>query len=302
MTQITHENTATGNAIPSLESVSLYTDSEKETQKRCRRWHFRLSNYTDDEITQITQRLKCYIIGKEIGPKSGTPHLQCYTEFSNAPLFKTLKAINPRIKWIPAKGSRKDNLLYCSKDGNYISTWDIPKPEYKYNGEDLPTFDELYEWEIDVMKILAIPKVKGNNRQLHWIQEPKGGVGKTTFCKYLEFHNEDTLCYTMCSKSADILTVVDSKYTAYVFDFPRTLGPDFCPYTALEMVLSGVVDDYKLKKERRKIRFAPPHVIVFSNFLPNFSKCLSLDRWKIYTIENNNLITLHLSDLIINEE
>nr|WAE42321.1 MAG: replication associated protein [Cressdnaviricota sp.] len=89
------------------------------SRTRSRRWCYTLNNYTVEEFDTLTHTFskeKYSILGKEIG-ESGTPHLQGYVEFKNARTLNSLKKINSRIHWEKAKGTKLDNIAYCSKDG-----------------------------------------------------------------------------------------------------------------------------------------------------------------------------------------
>ena len=247
---------------------------------RSRAWAFTLNNYTDDDITHITQLNNARMrVGKEVGD-NGTPHLQGYIEFKNGTSFQSVKTHlgNNRVHIEPAHKCRNANLQYTAKGGEVIRD-DFPV-EYIYKGEDLPTHDKLYPWEISIQEMMKTKKA--SNREIIWLYDATGNSGKSTFGKYLEFHDKN-VCYSRISKSNDILTAAEATYTTYYFDFPRSLGSDFCPFTALECILDGSVDDCKLKKTRRKLRFAPPWVIVASNHPPNRTR-FSEDRWSIYSI------------------
>jgi len=110
-----------------MSSVSQESHREGNTkplEKRSKRWCFTLNNYTEEELSTVTKisenkKFDFFIFGKEVG-ESGTPHLQGYLEAKNAIRFKTLKNdLSPRVHLEVAKGTRKDNIKYCSKDSDY---------------------------------------------------------------------------------------------------------------------------------------------------------------------------------------
>ena len=115
-----------------------------------------------------------------------------------------------------------------------------------YTGEDLPKLEDLYEWQQD---LLARIQTKPDDRHVYWYYEPTGTMGKTKFGKYLTYHHKKVRMIT-ATKSADILTCVHMRYNTYILDFPRTLGPEFCPFAAIEQVKNGFITDSKLKKNR----------------------------------------------------
>lgn len=81
------------------------------------RWCFTLNNYSKEEYSSIVSifdsKAKLYIIGDEVGD-SGTPHLQGYVEFKTK--IRPLNLFDfKRIHWEKSKGSKDENIAYCSK-------------------------------------------------------------------------------------------------------------------------------------------------------------------------------------------
>lgn len=96
-------------------------------------WCFTLNNYTEQEYEFLSSALRAesekyfYIVGKEVG-ESGTPHLQGYVElkaekkkFRPLPKFAIERDGKQAMHFERAKGSRQQNYVYCSKDGNFIT-------------------------------------------------------------------------------------------------------------------------------------------------------------------------------------
>lgn len=89
-----------------------------------RRWCLTLNNWSELEYSKIVDYMTTktfWIIGKEVGEKKNTPHLQMYIEHKSAIKFKTLKNLNNRLHIEKAKGTRKENYIYCSKENNFIT-------------------------------------------------------------------------------------------------------------------------------------------------------------------------------------
>lgn len=273
------EHAGTGSVILNKDPVQLLTHTEEKFKTR--NWSFTLNNYTEEQLEQMEhmENMKM-VFGKEVG-ENGTKHLQGYIEFKSPRTMSGVKKTLgiKQIHLEPSYKGRMANIRYCIKEENVVRN-DFPSIQH-YTGKDLPSESCLYPWQRSISEIIL--EKKKTNRQIIWIVEPNGNTGKSMFGKYLEFHNKH-ISYSRISKSADILTSVSLEYSIYYFDFPRTNGPQFCPFQALECVLDGVVDDCKLKKTPRKLRFDPPWVVVVSNFEPDTDK-LSKDRWKIFTID-----------------
>lgn len=263
-----------------LENKPSVLPTNAEEKFKSRNWSFTLNNYTEKEMEQMEHFSNCLMVfGKETGEQD-TPHLQGYLELKNPRTLSGLKkalGIN-RIHLEPSYKNRYANVKYCTKQDAIVRN-DFGET---YIGKDLPKLEDLYEWQLYILDLI---EKEPDDRHIYWFYEPHGRGGKTKFGKYLCFHHPQ-VCLLTCTKSADILTVVDPKFKTYVLDFPRSLGPDFCPYNGIEQLKNGFVSDSKLKKQARLLMFNPPHVIIFSNEPPNRTK-LSADRWQVYNIHTN---------------
>lgn len=86
-----------------------------------------LNNWTQadyDRICQIPHRY--HVIGKEIGPKSGTPHLHGYLELEEQMRFKALKEALGQNVWFEARrGSAEQAADYAKKDGEFVESGQI---------------------------------------------------------------------------------------------------------------------------------------------------------------------------------
>lgn len=109
--------------------------------KQARRWCFTWNNYPTDiqpngcqraENVLRMLRAQYLIVGAEIAPNTGTPHLQGYCEFSSGKRLDVLKKVDggERIHWEAAKGDQASNITYCSKGGNTF-TYGDPKEQGK---------------------------------------------------------------------------------------------------------------------------------------------------------------------------
>ena len=258
---------------------------------KSRKWCLTLNNYTDKEYTDthkylVSKKWK-WIIGKEIGDKKETPHLQMYIEGKNAILFKTIKKAFPRAHIEQAKGSLRQNYDYCSKENNFITNIDFRSKEEKWM-DDLKQkiLDEEYPevkfkpWQKEVIDILD---KKPHPRHIHWYYEKTGNVGKSWLCKYIALKYNVIIC---SGKKADIFNQVKACLDKMIepriilLDIPRT-SQDYINYTAIEELKNGMI--YSGKYEGGQCLFRRPHIIAFSNSKPDTSAC-SADRWIIKEI------------------
>lgn len=96
---------------------------------RCRGICFTINNYTEEDETRVGQIINMTdygICGKEIAPKTGTPHLQGYCYFKNKISFSTLKDLLPKAHFEAARGTATDNKIYCSKEKIFVEHGEIP--------------------------------------------------------------------------------------------------------------------------------------------------------------------------------
>lgn len=246
--------------------------SEKGNTKLSRsnsaiRWCFTWNNYDVDKLSSfkesLTEKCKGWIFGYEVG-SNNTPHLQGYIEFKkkSRPIecFKIKE-----IHWEKCKGSREDNIKYCSKDGKF---------EY-FLFKPLKIISQLYEWQYDVLEII---KKEPDDRSIYWFWERKGNVGKTCFTKYLMYHYNAII---LEGKKNDILYVASlNESYLYIYDIERTLEGRVS-YGAIEKIKNGCYMSGKY--ESSTVLRNNPHIIVFANFPPDLN-AVSLDRWIIKKI------------------
>lgn len=239
-----------------------------------KKWCFTLNNYSDSDISSISSKFDTYcdvwFYGKEVG-ENGTPHLQGYCEFKKKCRPKS-KIDNEKIHWEKAKGSKTDNIEYCSKDGP-LTGKGFPKP--------IKTIEPDKEW---MKNIIEIVNNEPDPRTIYWFWEPDGGAGKSAFTKWL-IVNKGAL--VLSGKAADmkygILKYKEKNGDApdiVIFDVPRS-NQDYISYTGMEEIKNGFF--FSPKYESDMVVFNSPHIIVFANNLPEYSK-LSADRWKVIDI------------------
>lgn len=250
--------------------------SGKKIVNACKHWCFTLNNYSKADIENI--RSKCakdiYIFQEETG-KEGTPHLQGYIAFNKKVRPKNIFS-NDKIHWEVCRNIDA-SINYCQKgetrSGEVFTNMRVPRVDKR-----LESFTPR-DWQVDLWKMLM---EEPDDRTIIWVHDEVGKGGKSLFAKWLCEKYNDIITVTM-TKSADILTVVEDYYKTFIIDIPRCFDKKYTPYNAMEQIKNGFVTEGKLKKTARTVSFAPPHVVVLCNELPDMSK-LSKDRWKIISI------------------
>lgn len=246
---------------------------------RARRWCFTWNNPTDLDKSNMLiwckSKTSFYIFEEEIGEEKGTPHLQGYFEFKNATRFSTLKSQLPKINFRIAKGSKKQNIAYCSKSGTNVTqtlTW-----KQKLHSELLAEYSEI-NWKPWQKQIIKYLNSKPNGRDIMWVHESIGNIGKSFLTKYIVLKYQ---CIIADGKKDNIFNQVkismdeEREPKIIILDIPRC-NLEYVNYGALEQLKNGLI--YSGKYEGGVCVFHYPHILVFANEAPKKWK-MSTDRW-----------------------
>lgn len=243
----------------------------------CRRWAF--TYFTEDPLEMETlesmlTNISEWIYGIETCPTTGKKHLQGYVEFKEK--TRPIEKIKiPQIHWEKCKGTKEQNIIYCSKEGNVRTNIKLKKKL-----EDPMKGLELKPWQVEILNILNQPP---DTRKIHWYWESNGKVGKTTFAKHLALTRG---AIVLSGKSADIKDGVrrylekHDEVNLAIFHYVKT-QEEYISYEALESIKDGMF--FSGKFESGMVLFNQPHIIILANFKPDTSK-LSKDRWIIKNI------------------
>lgn len=263
----------------------------KKQVSPCKNWCFTLFNIEDLNLDQIVSDVrtidssKILIGGIEVCPESGKLHRHgvLVFEVKKRPvgIFK-----DKTIHWEKMKGQLPLALKYCIKDGepSYVCDFAMPRSVKPVN---VLREDQLNAWELKVNSILAGDP---SDRSIYWFFSKEGNVGKTTFAKYLYQKHKGNIV-VIGGKSADSKNCVASFMATdmnemrapgiVILPVPRSLDSDFLSYEGMESIKDMFF--YSGKYEGAMICDNPPHLIVFANQMPDWSKC-SADRWECYEI------------------
>lgn len=130
-------------------------------------------------------------------------------------------------------------------------------------------------------------------REILWIYDPAGNSGKTVLSNYLE----DEMGFFAIAGVANVRELACQIQTAItgglwegrgiIYDVARGFEHSVGLYHCLEVLKNGRMTSTKYKGGR--LRFASPHVIVFSNFWPHVEH-LTSDRWNIQEVVHPQLV------------
>lgn len=246
-----------------------------------------------DVHTLLRAYCKAYTFQLERCPTNDKLHYQ-----GRLSLFKKT-TLNAATKCFPDSGihlsptvaeNTKGAPFYCLKaqtkvegpwtEKDYEETRVVPWP---YN-----EVETLYPWQQD-MKDYISRRVK---RQIYYIVEPFGAIGKTTFvAKACTEWKPYAQRVPAMSSFEDVCQFIMSRPVnkTYLIDMPRALKKKKLAgfFAGIESVKDGWVFDKRYKGQERW--FDSPNVVVFSNKKPNL-KYLSRDRWRVFTIKDKRLV------------
>jgi len=242
---------------------------------------FTWNNYIQQDIETLETLFKhiahkyCF---QEETSESGTPHLQGVVSLKKRMRWSEF-GLPSAIHWEMCKNITKA-YLYCSKTDTRtgsVFTMNYKLPYVKH-------IENLFKWQKNICKILSESSV--SDRKIYWFWEPEGGVGKTTFQKYIYTHFSD--CVVLSGKGSDMKNgvVVYEKKTGnlpkiVLINVPRSIDAGFISYTGIEEVKDMFF--FSPKYEGGMVCGENPHVMVFANEPPIKEK-MSADRWEISEI------------------
>lgn len=244
---------------------------------------FTLNNYTEKDWETLRDNrdvFKRLVVGKEIGEKKGTPHLQGYCEFKKKERrIAFFKALLGHTRTVFENKKIRGNIWhqndYCTKQGKDVIKWNIPRPLEKYTREDLQPkhlaiCDKFKEYEDAKF-----------GRKIYWFWEGKGNWGKTLCCGFMIDTMKATL---LAGKRTDmfcgLVKVIEKELECppiVLVDIPRS-SHGFIDYSGLEKIKDGMF--FSPKYESGMVRFNRPHIICFANEPPLYD-LMSLDRWVV---------------------
>lgn len=176
----------------------------------------------------------------------------------------------------PLRGIMKDHL------GNFIRHARAVTDYLQFRAQEetlknivLPPI-VLQKWQAELLDYL---EEEPHPRQMLWYVDQVGGMGKSTFSRQLAItHN----ALYLTSTATDRVLRCYNNQRVVIMDITRDIGlQDAINYSCIETLKSGI--GFSSMYEPRQMLWNTPHVIVFSNFFPNYSR-LSQDRFNIITL------------------
>lgn len=268
--------------LETIETELGNTNSPAPTKQpnQCMHWCFTWNNYCKQDIETLETLFKhlChkYCFQEETG-QEGTPHLQGVISLKKRARWSEF-GLPKQIHWEKCINVTA-SYLYCSKFETrtgqvFAYNYDVPKT--------LKLITPSYWWQLEILNLL---KTEPDDRKVYWYWSHAGGVGKSSFAKYLVARHN--CLFFEEGKKADIMKLIfdapESRLERIVIDVPRDNGSNVS-YKSIEAIKNGMI--YSSKYEGGYKLFNSPHLIVFANEPPQIER-LSEDRWVIKRIDTN---------------
>ena len=189
------------------------------------------------------------------------------------------------------------------KAGNFKSTKKEKPAKVKPKGVPLTDINldlqcsiyGLYPWQQSVVNTL---KEAPRDTKINWLYDLEGGIGKTEFLKWMDIHGgaitiegckSDNMAHAFVRKTVKkvkgedfFLVDLNGKRLSIIIDYHRCTK--HIGYAMIEQFKDGFITSAKYRS--RTLDFSRPHVWVFCNLLPDFSKIAEY-KCKIWCVNQN---------------
>lgn len=232
------------------------------------------------------------VMQPEFCPETGRLHLQGFVAYKTATTWNTCRRdTKGSIRVMSSRADVKDNLQYCTKPESrvpgtrpFVAGFIIPKPPRPI--EDPLERYGLRPWQAELKQMLSQPP---DDRTILWVLNPEGLAGKSKFILHMR-RTEGPSILNVVGKLSDIAYKIKNNVDENIdvgvvcIDIPKT--QKYCNYNAMEQIKNGYI--FSSKYESTDVMFASPHLVVFSNSIPDTTQFTS-DRLQIYSIVDMKL-------------
>lgn len=157
------------------------------------------------------------------------------------------------------------------------------RDQFRPDSWSLP--QRYFSWQEEVLRITDIPTTPAlkapHDRCVTWVYDQKGGMGKSTLLKIILCKFPGAAVVITSSSIKRVVEAMLPQQHVVMLDLPRDYDISKFNYSALETVKDGIGARTMYQPETKIWR--NPHLIVFSNSLPERSK-LTHDRWNVLNI------------------
>ena len=240
---------------------------------------------------------KSWVFQLEKGDETGYLHYQCRvslkTKIRPSQMITLCNKIfgGCQVKPTCSENFINKNFNYVMKDDTRVDgPWSDKdeKPHYIQK-----RFRGKINWRPWQQQLMDIINLEPDDRSVNIVINLNGNRGKSFLTMYLMTFKKATRIPAQPEMRDTMRMVMDQpKVPCYFIDLPKAIAKNNqnAIYSGIEEIKNGYSydDRYKYKCEI----FEPPHVWVFTNEIPD-SNLLSMDRWIIWTIRDDELVKVN---------
>jgi len=296
------------------------------TNKNTKYWFFTWETNVTQRKLPTKERLKYFLdatadyaqFQEERGALKGKLHYQGCFELAGSRQSKkvTLDLFKDNFKNVAgltlSKVFSKDAVMkYTSKQETQVSETVYCGKKEMYSTEIKSLCNK--QWQQDLFD--RMKKVKYDDtlpdsqrlrkRSIYWLEDPKGGSGKSEFITWLRAGQKDLICRLLPMDSVDRLIHAVTEITkhekvdVFMIDDTRTKGDNTSfsnMFEAIERIKNGHVVS-TMYGRYAEVMYARPQILFCTNRrLDDYRQSLSLDRWYQYEINKDQLQTIGWQD------
>lgn len=235
-----------------------------------------------------------FVFQLEKGEKKKKLHYQGHLKFTDntkvrlKTFYNDVKHFMPYVHASPSsrKGSKKAEFYCMKEEGRVKGPWcddDYVMPDYT----DFKR--PLRGWQVDAHKMI---EGTPDERSVIWLWEHEGQSGKSVFKNSLIFNDGFIpLGLNSHSNNAAIVNKTYDRAKGYILDIPRTRGEGF-KYEEIYQIIEQIKDRVLVNTKYEVDVITLPrrvHLIVLANEPPPDKHTLTLDRWRVYHIQDEKL-------------
>jgi len=262
------------------------THQTQETQSddggRRRVWQLTMNNPEDGWAESMLFKFKPekYVWQMERGEAEETLHCHLHMYFKNARSWDYIKCTCGGAHIEKVK-KEKESAAYCCKPETRVSGPHLygytmamfAKNKHHQVVEEIEV-DEPWGWQ---QELADIAKTKPDPRKIYWVKDYYGGVGKSTFQKWLSVKMGALKIGGTANDLKYAVSVMNPKPKIVCMNIPRSASDvGAISYGGMEEVKDGHF--FSGKYESGQVIMNAPHMFVFANCAPDYDK-MSADRW-----------------------
>ena len=273
--------------------------------------HVKYSNETSQSTEDMCRDLILEIVDKVVGPKeliSGMKRkhevVECeaQTTIDEEALEKSALKINKQYEEKIGLGKALYKILDKGvvQEESFPPDWKNALDSYLKQGHQIDHETAVLKpWQAELLKYIDNP----SDRNILWVQGEKCGEGKTWFQKYVQSLlgrrrvvagginiqcNSSSIAHALSKRPLSTTDI-------FLFNIGKAQNRETeVNYSFIEDLKDGNV--FASKYDSKELMIKVPNVVmVFSNNTPSIKE-LAKDRWKIFSIENDELVDRQISE------